>query len=154
MSMRCGMRALWVWLALWAVPACTWAEDLLIARSTQAFPEAMASLQEIVRQQGYVVSRVQGVDVGLNASGFKTDMYRLVFFGRPGEIEALVGRNPALAAYLPFKIAVFAEGQETLAVTIDPSELAEFFPEPALAEVFARWSQDLHAILDRFRQVK
>lgn len=154
MSKCCGLRVLWVWLALWALPACTWAEDLLMARSAQAFPEAMASLQEIVRQQGYIVSRVQGVDVGLNASGFTTDMYRLVFFGRPGEIEALAGRHPELAAYLPFKIAVFAEGQETLAVTINPLKLAEFFPEPALAEVFARWSQDLHAIMDRFRQVK
>lgn len=149
MSVR---RVLWVWFVFWALPACTWAEDLLMARSTQAFPEAMASLQELVRQQGYVVSRVQRVDVGLNASGFKTDMYRLVFIGRPGEIEALVDRHPELAAYLPYKIAVFAEGQETLAVTIDPSELAEFFPDPALAEVFARWSRDLHAIMDRFRR--
>lgn len=150
MSRRCKLCVLWAWLALWALPAC--AEDLLMARSVQAFPEAMASLQEIVHQQGYTVSRVQRVDVGLNASGFKTDMYRLMFFGRPGEIETLVDRYPELAAYLPFKIAVFAEGQETLAVTVDPSKLAEFFPEPALAAVFARWSQDLHVIMDRFRQ--
>lgn len=38
MSERCGLRA------LWALPVRAWAEDLLMARPTQAFPEAMASL--------------------------------------------------------------------------------------------------------------
>ena len=43
----------------------------------------MAVLQHAIGTQGYTLSRVQRVDIGLTESGFKTDKYRVVFFGKP-----------------------------------------------------------------------
>jgi uncharacterized protein (DUF302 family) len=127
------------------------ADDLLMVRSLQAFPEAMLTLQEAIRDHGYTVSRVQHVDIGLTASGFETDLYRLVFFARPGEVEALSERHPLLVAYLPLQVAIFAEEGETLVVTTNPSKLSDFFPEADLQAVLATWERDLHSILEAVR---
>jgi hypothetical protein len=43
------------------------AQDLYMVRSQLAFPEAMAVLQETIREHGLTVSRVQRVDIGLTA---------------------------------------------------------------------------------------
>ena len=96
------------------------ADELLMVRVTRPFPEAMNNLQETIRAKGYVVSRVQRVDVGLTASGFPTAEYRLVFFGKQAEIRELSAAYPELIPYLPLTIVVFAEGDDTLVLTTDP----------------------------------
>jgi len=55
-------------------------DDLLMVRSQQAFPEAMLTLQTSIIDHGYIVTRVQRVDIGLNSKGYKTDKYRRGFF--------------------------------------------------------------------------
>lgn len=127
------------------------AEDLLMARSRQAFPEAMATLQEAISARGYTVSRVQHVDKGLSTFGFKTDLYRVVFFGKQDEVELLSRKYPQLIPYIPLPVAIFAEDRETLVVAANPAKYAAFFDAPELADVFRRWERDLQAIMDEVR---
>lgn len=138
-------------LLLWALAPAAIADQLLMARSMQAFPEAMLALQDALTQHGYTVSRVQRVDIGLKKSGFKTDKYRVVFFGKPKQIDDLAGRYPDLIPYLPLKIAIFAEGDNTLVITSNPMQLAAFFHHPALKPVFRGWTHDIQAVLDELR---
>jgi uncharacterized protein (DUF302 family) len=139
-------------LLAWLLPAQ--AEELLMARSAQSFPEAMLTLQGAIEEQGYTLSRVQRVDIGLTASGFTTDMYRVVFLGKIGEVRELTENHPELIPYLPLKIAVFAEGNETLLVTYDPAQFSRFYPQPELQPYFERWSRDLRALLEAVRVVE
>ena len=124
------------------------ADELMMTRVTRPFPEAMNSLQEIIREHGYTVSRVQRVDVGLTSSGFQTAEYRVVFFGKPDEIHELSRRYPELIPYLPLNIVIFAEGDDTLILTANPNKLADFFDKPALRAQFGRWEKDMRAIFD------
>jgi uncharacterized protein (DUF302 family) len=126
------------------------AEELMMARTERPFPEAMNLLQEKIQQQGYQVTRVQRVDVGLGSRGFATAEYRVVFFGRAEEIRRLPDRHPDLVPYLPLKFVIFAEGETTLALTYNPMMLAAAFPDAELNRQFRRWEQDLRTILDRF----
>jgi len=123
-------------------------EELLMARIARPFPEAMNNLQETIRAKGYVVSRVQRVDVGLTASGFATAEYRIVFFGKPVEIHELSRAYPEFIPYLPLTIVVFAEGDDTLILTTDPLMLGEFFTKPELLARFEIWERDVRAIFD------
>lgn len=127
------------------------AQDLLMVRSREQFPEAMVTLQDSIRSHGYTLSRVQRVDIGLTRSGYKTDKYRVVFFGKDKEIERLTAKHPKLIPYLPLKVAIFAENDQTLLVASNPAQFERFFPEPDLVPVFKRWEKDLHAILDDVR---
>ena len=142
---RLLILAVLVWIGF-AAPVA--AEELLMARITRPFPEAMNNLQETIRAKGYVVSRVQRVDVGLTASGYKTAEYRIVFFGKLSEIRELSASYPEIIPYLPLTIVVFAEGDDTVILTTDPLKLGEFFNKPLLLERFAVWEKDVRAIFD------
>lgn len=129
----------------------TQAADLHIARAATSFPETMLKLQERLKVHGYTVSRVQRVDIGLTASGYKTDKYRVVFYGKPKEIEMLSNKYPQVTPYLPLKIAIFAENEETLLVASNPmflsvSQVAELRP------IFKRWEKDLEIIMREMQQ--
>lgn len=134
--------------------ASAWADQLLIVRSTQNFEEAMATLQAAIAARGYKVAKVQRVDVGLEMKGYKTDRYRVVFYGRPGEVERLAADYPELIPYLPLNVAIFAEEGQTILTAARPTVLREFFPQPALAPVFERWEKDLTEIFDEVRATR
>jgi len=127
------------------------ADLMMMARAPQGFPEAMSKLQEQILDKGYVVSRVQRVDIGLTKSGYKTDKYRVVFFGKPDEIRQLTARYPDLQAFLPLKISIFAEGADTILVAANPRHLSRA-GDQQLAKVIARWEQDIGAIFTKMRQ--
>jgi len=142
-----GVLLVLLMAAQWPVHA----EALLMARSRLPFAESMLVLQDAIREQGYVLSRVQRVDIGLTTFGFKTDKYRVVFFGRADQVRHLSQHHPELVPYLPLKIAIFAEAGETILVATSPERYTDMFPDPELAPVFGEWSRDLHAIFDRVR---
>ena len=130
------------------------AEDLLMVRSRQAFPEAMITLQNSIGDHGFTLSRVQRVDIGLTKSGFKTDKYRVVFFGNDAEIKRLTAKHPELIPYLPLKMAIFAEEQETLVIAANPANYERFFPSPDLKPVFQKWEREMRAIMDDVRNAE
>ncbi len=122
------------------------AEKIIMVRSKLAFPEAMTALQISILKHGYQISRVQRVDIGLTKSNFKTDKYRVVFFGKQKELEVISKVTPSMVAYLPLKMAIFAEGEQTLLVTVHPDQFADMFPNPKLKKYFKRWQQDIRSI--------
>ncbi|MBI5752681.1 MAG: DUF302 domain-containing protein [Hydrogenophilales bacterium] len=139
-------------LALWLNAAS--ADELLMIRSSQNFEDAMTTLQATIAEHGYKVTRVQRVDVGLEAKGYKTDRYRIVFYGKPGEIEMLAAKYPKLIPYLPQSVAIFAEEGNTILTTARPALLEQFYPEPELKPIFDRWEKDLVEIMDDVREAK
>ncbi len=126
------------------------ADNLLMARTSLSFPEAMLKLQDSIRNHGYTVSRVQRVDIGLTKSGYTTDKYRVVFFSRADLVRRLSDEYPQLIPYLPFKIAIFAEGEETLIVAANPRELTDkTYPE--LEPVMRKVEKDMLEIFQIMR---
>lgn len=130
------------------------AQDLLMVRSAQRFPEAMLTLQNSIRDHGYALSRVQRVDIGLTKSGYQTDKYRVVFFGKPNEVRQITERHPEMIPYLPLKLAIFAEEDETVVVGSNPARFAQFFPSSDLAVIFQRWESDFRSIMDDVRNAE
>jgi len=121
------------------------AEELIMMRVTQTFPETMVNLQSAIIKTGYKISRVQRVDIGLTKSGFKTDKYRVVFFGKPDEIEMLASKHSELIPYLPLKISIFSENNDTILISNSPLTLAEYYKDIP-DEIFRRWHKDINAI--------
>jgi uncharacterized protein (DUF302 family) len=136
-------------LGQWPVPAA--ADGLLMVRTTLTFPEAMLALQESIRDHGYTVSRVQRVDIGLTGMGYKTDKYRIVFAGKYEEIREISDKVPELVAYLPPKISIFAEGEQTILVTAHPSLYAGIAGDRVDPVIFERWESDLMSIMHDVR---
>ena len=136
-------------LALASQLAC--AKELYMVRSEVAFPEAMSLLQETINEHGYQVSRVQRVDIGLTASGYQTDKYRVVFFGRGDEVRSLSEKHPTLIPWLPLKIAIFAEENETIVLAASFAHLRDSYPSAEMQRYFDRWEADIQMILEYVR---
>jgi uncharacterized protein (DUF302 family) len=127
------------------------AEELFMVRSQLSFPEAMTVLQQTIQENGYQVSRVQRIDIGLTRSGYKTDKYRVVFFGNLQEVRKITDQYPEMVAYLPLKIAIFAENDETILLSSSFKHLRPFYSNADLLASFARWETDIQTILERVR---
>lgn len=141
-------------LLLAAVIPPAQAQDLFMVRSRLPFAETMLMLQEAVSDQGYKLSRVQRVDVGLTNMGYETDKYRVVFFGKPDQVRRLSETHPELIPYLPLKIAIFAEETDTLLVAANPRRLAEFYDDEELRGVFAQWADDMQVMMDKLQNAE
>lgn len=135
---------------LLAAPAA--AADLMMARVNRLFPEAMTLLQSAISDRGYTVTRLQQVNENLERRDYKSDMYRVVYFGRHDEVRQATAREPRLIPFLPLNITIFAEGDQTILVTSHPDMLRDYFPDPALKPLFERWEQDMVAIMDELRE--
>jgi uncharacterized protein (DUF302 family) len=144
------MRKFWLKLAqagmLLSMALQAGAQEIIMTRSQQSFPEAMLALQESITAHGYTVSRVQRIDVGLTGMGYQTDKYRIVFAGKTGEIRMLTEKAPRLIPYLPPKISIFAEGDQTILVTIHPEVYARIAGDAVDPVFFQRWTSDLQSI--------
>lgn len=122
-------------------------EPLLMARSTKPFEATLDQLSAAISFAEYKVSRIQRVDVGLTKSGYKTEKYRLVFFGKGEEVNKLLDQYPQLAPFLPLKVVIFAEGENTILLAMNPSQLAGLVPEKKLFGYYSQWEQDIKNIL-------
>lgn len=130
------------------------AGGLLMARSAEQAEVSMSVLQDALKSYGYTIAHVQKCDGGMEEFDYKTDYYRVVFFGKIEEVRPIIDKHPEMAAYLPLKITVFAENQESVLVALDPLQLTTFFNDAELSIQFVRWHNDLRAILDEVRAFK
>lgn len=130
------------------------ADELLMARSKHLFPEAMTLLQSAITARGYKITRLQEVNENLARRGFKSDMYRVVYFGKYEEVKTMTASQPELIPFLPLNITIFAEGDQAILVTSHPRALHKVFPDPKLKPIFERWEKDMLAIMDEVREGK
>ncbi|MHB1175551.1 MAG: DUF302 domain-containing protein [Sulfuriferula sp.] len=152
------MNKLMQWLGLASLTlflsAPAMAEGLLMARTDNQFPEAMTLLQSAISSHGYKITRLQQVNENLAKRHFKSDMYRVVYFGKYDEIKQASATHPTLIPFLPLSITIFAEGDQAILVASHPRMLEAFFPDPAMKPMFERWEKDVAAILDEVRKSK
>lgn len=130
------------------------ASNLIMARSSLPFSEAMTNLQVSLREHGYTVARVQRIDVGLTAMGYKTDKYRVVFVGKADEIKYLVNKYPQMIPYMPPKVSIFAEGGDTLLVTANPQVFAKMIDDEKDKIIFQQWESDVYSVFNDFRSAE
>lgn len=122
-----------------------------MSRTNQTFPEAMLKLQGTIRNLNYTISRVQRIDIGLTKSGYATDKYRIVFFGDKNEIAFISDNYPHLVPHIPWKIAIFAEQQDTLLVSANPMQFSDK-RFPGADKYLLKWKKDILKIMNIFRK--
>ena len=152
------MKKLARWAGLASLLFClnlpAMAEGLLMIRTENQFPEAMTLLQNAISTRGYKITRLQEVNENLAKRDFKSDIYRVVYFGKYEEVKTVTSSHPELISFLPLNITIFAEGDQTILVASHPKMLEKFFPDVKLKPMFTRWEADMLAIMDEVREAK
>ncbi len=130
-------------------------QTLVMARSHAKASHVMDVLKETLPEYGYSIAHTQRCDGGMAEFHYKTDFYRVVFFGKLEEVRGILAKHPEMSPYLPLKIAVIAENDETVLASMDPRALSAMFPEDAALHLqFERWYNDIQAMLEEMRQLK
>jgi uncharacterized protein (DUF302 family) len=132
--------------------SAVFASNLIMARSHEKFPEAMLTLQTSIKEHGYTVARVQRIDIGLTGMGFKTDKYRVVFVGKKDEIQYLTKKYPELTPYMPPKVSIFAEDDDTVVVTVNPAVYKDMIDDEEDRRIFDRWENDVYSVFKDFSE--
>jgi uncharacterized protein (DUF302 family) len=132
-------------LLSFAISATVHAEQLVMVRVKQSFPETMLKFQEVIKDHGYILSRVQRVDIGLSNMGYKTDKYRVVFFGKEAQNRWLIDKHPELIPYLPLKVAIYSEEQDTMMVSAN-LEILIHPDDPELKKIVSQWQRDIQSM--------
>jgi len=128
------------------------ADNMVMGRVSLRGEIVLEYLTSSIEEHGYAIAHIQLCDGGMTDFGYKSDLYRVVFFGKIDEVRKISARYPELVAYLPLKIAVIAEKDETLLTVLDPDALAPFYRDRELRIQFARWKSDLMSIFEDVRR--
>lgn len=126
-------------------------DNFLASNCASSFPEAMLRLQDIIKNKGYMISRVQHVDKGLRSRGYETEIFRVVFFGKTKEIQLIRKRYPALIPYIPLNITIFEEATQTGISTIDPVFLLKLYKSDEIKQLIETWHKDMVDIFDEYQ---
>jgi uncharacterized protein (DUF302 family) len=143
---------LYVLLLLVVIVGPVRAENMLMSRIPLAADVVLAYVQSSIEEHGYSIAHLQTCDDGLGDFGYKSDFYRVVFFGKVDEVQRIGARHPELVSYLPLKIAVIAERDETLLSVLNPEALEPYFPDEDVQIQLGRWHNDLVSILGDVRR--
>lgn len=125
------------------------AEEVLTVRSNSDFATTLVKINDLIDENNYKVTITQRCDFGLGEAGFKTDEYRIVFFGKLAEVRAISGQYPELAPFLPLRISVIAEDQQAIVASLNPSLFLETVKQPKLIKIINQWQKDVKKILAR-----
>lgn len=128
------------------------ADNMMMARIPMRAEIVLEYVKSSVEEHGYTVAHLQLCDGGMKDFGYESDFYRVVFFGKVGEVRTISEKYPELVSYLPLKIAVIAENDETLLTVLNPAALAPFFADEELDVQLSRWQNDLDSIFDDVRR--
>lgn len=124
------------------------ADNMLMSRIPLAADVVLAYAQSSIEEHGYAIAHMQTCDDGLGDVGYKSDFYRVLFFGKVAEARRISADHPELTPYVPLKLAIIAERDETLLTVLNPESLTSFFANEAVQIQLARWHNDLVSILD------
>lgn len=145
------LRGLLAGLAMLLTPLAT-ADNMLMGRVPLRAEIVLEYVKTSIEEHGYSIAHVQLCDGGMKDFGYKSDFYRVVFFGKIDEVRMISERYPELVSYLPLKIAVIAEKDETLLTVLNPEALAPYFDDETLQIQLGRWHSDLVSIFEDVRR--
>lgn len=123
-------------------------DDVLTVRVGQSFAETLTNAGAILEKHGFTVAHIQKCDGGLHQMGYETDHYRVIFFGRLAEVRELSKTHPQLIPLFPFKLAVYAEGNDSIMSVINPAGLeAMLQADDELKAQLRQWEREFTAVL-------
>ena len=135
---------------LWSTAAS--ANDLMMVRLAMKADIALEYVKTSIIEHEYIIAHEQLCDGGMTGFGYKTDTYRVLFFGKGDEIRMLSDKHPDIVSYLPLKMTVVAEKDETLLSILDPEFLAPYYNDRDTRIIFQRWKNDIRSIFNDVRR--
>lgn len=90
--------------------------------------ETVTAIVDAAKLQGFRVMHIHDIASSMHNAGFASQPYAVVELCRADIAHGVLLAEPRFGAFLPCRIAVYAQGGETVLTTVLPSNLLAFFP--------------------------
>jgi len=145
------VRAFLLTFLLFTTSAFSASDDLLIERVNAKFSYTWLALNKSIKAHNYKSAYLQRCDFALNERHYKSDKYRILFYGKYDEMKAMGKKYPALTPYLPLKVTVMEEGKHTLVMATPPLTLLSMVDTNDDRMTILRWNEDMKSILNQVK---
>jgi uncharacterized protein (DUF302 family) len=127
-------------------------QPILMTRSPDKAEVAFDYSKHLLTEYGYTIAHVQTCDDGMGSFGYHSDFYRVIFFGKVNEVQSISKNHIELVPFLPLKLAIFAEKNETIITALNPMNLEKFTDDPQVKIQLSRWKNDIQSILNELSE--
>lgn len=124
-------------------------EQFLTVERQGDYTPALDDLTIAIADHNYTLIKIQPIDEGLRHFGYKTENYKVVFFGNSKQVDQLVADHPEASVMLPLKIMLYQQGNMIVASSPDMGMWKKVFG-PDVIPVIEGWQQDVKKILRDF----
>jgi uncharacterized protein (DUF302 family) len=135
--------------------------DMMMVRMHMKADVAIEYLKSALEKRGYAIAHTQKCDGGMHSFGYTTDFYRSIFFGKGAEAREISKAHPDFVSYIPLKMTVVAERDETVMSIVNPHVFDRFYPDaPMMLQHFKNWHHDILSTFsdlraaERLRQIR
>ncbi|WP_300029453.1 hypothetical protein [Candidatus Thioglobus sp.] len=125
--------------------------ELLIERVNAKFSYTWLALDKTIKAHNYKAAYLQRCDFALNERHYKSDKYRILFFGQYDEMKRMTDKYPELAPFIPLKITVMEEGAHSLIIATPPITLLPLVTTNEDRMTIFRWNEDMKSILNQVK---
>jgi uncharacterized protein (DUF302 family) len=126
--------------------------DMMMLRMHMKADVAIEYLKSALEQRGYAIAHTQKCDGGMHSFGYTTDFYRSIFFGKGAEAREISKAHPDFVSYIPLKMTVVAEREETVMSIVNPHVFDRFYSDdPMMLQHFKNWHHDILSIFSDLR---
>ena len=126
--------------------------DMMMVRMHIKAEVAIEYLKSALEQRGYAIAHTQKCDGGMHSFGYTTDFYRSIFFGKGTEAREIAKAHPDFVSYIPLKMTVVAERDETVMSIVNPHAFDRFYSDdPMMLQHFKNWHHDILSIFSDLR---
>jgi len=126
--------------------------DMMMLRMHMKADMAIEYLKSALEQRGYAIAHTQKCDGGMHSFGYTTDFYRSIFFGKGAEAREISKAHPDFVSYIPLKMTVVAEREETVMSIVNPHVFDRFYSDDLMMlQYFKNWHHDILSIFSDLR---
>ncbi len=145
------VRILALCAMLFSASVAASADDLLIERVNAKFSYTWLALDKTIKAHNYKSAYLQRCDFALNERHYKSDKYRILFFGKYDEMKTMSKKYPELTPFFPLKVTVMEEGTHTLVIATPPIILLPLVKTDEDRMTVFRWQEDMKSILSQVK---
>ncbi len=117
-------------------------------QTKKSFEEALADVERLTADKGFRVLHVHDVQATLAEKGFETIKFKIVEICNAKFAHKALGISPLVGLFMPCKINIYTQGEDTVISGMRPAMISEFFQQQELKELAFDVDKVVRSIVD------
>jgi uncharacterized protein (DUF302 family) len=127
-------------------------DEFLTKKINANFNQTWYSLFAEVKQAKLKTAYLQRCDFALKQRKYKSDKYRILFFGEYEKMEYLSNKYPEIVPFLPLKAIVIEESKNQTLLLANPPNLLLEIVKGKDGDIIKKWQKDMEVIFENINR--